>query len=111
MVLVAVARLTRSRLIVSADTVTVLGRFRDRELPITTVTGARAKPTWYLWQRMACPVTLFLTTRGGSEVREGAVQSMIWNVGIVRPSVQAEVARSYPQRVANELNTRFAHSA
>lgn len=109
-VLVVLARLIRSRLVISAESVTVLGTFRDRQLPTTTVIGASAKPSWYLWQRIVCPVTLFLTTSDGFEVRVSAVQSMIWNVGLARPSVQAEVARSYPQRVADELNARFGSS-
>lgn len=110
-VLVAVVRLTRSCLIVSANTITVKGLFRDRQVPASTIVGACARPTWYSWKRIACPVTLFLNTSNGSQVRVGAVQSMMWNVGIVWPSVEAEIARSYPQRVADELNAQFADRA
>ncbi len=110
-VLVAVVRLPRSCLIVRTTTITVRGLFRDRHLPASTIVGVSARPTWYSWKRIACPVTLFLNVSDGSQVRVGAVQSMVWNVGLARTSIEAEIARSYPQRVSDSLNAQFAGRA
>jgi hypothetical protein len=105
---IAIRQWTRARLVIDHYEVTVLGPLRDWHLPRSSVVGARAKVTWYSWNRLAVPVTLFLQTADGSEVRVGAVQSMIPNVGIARTPLDLWIARSHPQHVADEINTQLA---
>jgi hypothetical protein len=83
-----------------------VGTFRTRHLQRDLVRWAFVKPTWYAWQRMVVPITLFLTRESGASVRVSGVQAFVWNLAVARPRPvrDAQIARSQPQKVADDIN-------
>jgi hypothetical protein len=98
-------RLLRACLIVDDAEFISRGYFRDRHFPRHQVVGAAVAPTWYTWRRLVVPATLFLVLDGGKRVRVPGVQCHIGNIGVSRVPIEEEIQRSYPQEVADQLNT------
>ena len=93
-----------ARLLVLPEELVSVGLARTRHIPLGNIAYVYARVTWYNFERVAVPVTLHVQLWDGMSIKIPGVQAVAVNAGLWRPSARQAVWRSYPQRVANEVN-------